>query len=60
MTYVKGEDADLTPDQLSEKYDPSGGGQHPEYTRYSWQCAVMSYSTLRGYWDWVHAQIEEE
>ena len=54
-------DLDLTPDQLSEKYNSElGEGEHPVYTRWDWRQEVASGSTIRGYWDWVAAQIEEQ
>lgn len=52
-------DEDLTPDQLSEKYDPDGYGQHPDYTRADWRDEVRRGHTLRGYWDWVSSEIEQ-
>ena len=52
-------DYHLTAEQLDDKYNPDGGGQHPDFTRHDWRIAVSREETLRGYWDWVHAQIEE-
>lgn len=47
----------LAPDELSEKYD---GTEHPQHVRWMWREAVVNDATLRGYWDWVSAQLEEE
>lgn len=55
----------LTAEELREKYyDPKGSwdseGEHPTYTKWDWYQTVAQRSTLRGYWDWVIVQIEEE
>lgn len=60
MGLLQKPDVELTPDQLSEKYNPDGGGQHPEHTRADWRDEVLRDHTLRGYWDWVSAQLEED
>ena len=49
----------LTAEQLDDIYNPDGDGEHPTYTRGMWRQAVSQKETLRGYWDWVVAQIEE-
>ncbi|PMV89753.1 MULTISPECIES: hypothetical protein [unclassified Pseudomonas] len=46
-------DDELTPSQLDEKYNPDGGGEHPDYTRSDWREAVAQEYTLSGYWEWV-------
>jgi len=53
------EDYDLTAEQLDDKYNPDGGGEHPIITRADWRQAVESEDTLTGYWEWVEHQIFE-
>jgi hypothetical protein len=53
-------DNKMTPDQLSERYNPNGDGEHPVYDRASWRESVGAQQTLRGYWDWVGGQLEEQ
>lgn len=53
-------DRDLSPEQLDDKYNPDGDGQHPTHTRRWWREAVANDETLQGYWQWVANQIEEE
>ena len=54
------DDADLSADQLEDKYNPNpnGVGQHPMYRRDTWRAAVGTQETISGYWDWVEYQIE--
>lgn len=54
------DDYGLTADQLNDKYNPEGGGQHPAYTREDWMLAVANEDTLVGYWDWAWHRLEEE
>ena len=49
----------LTAEQLDDLYNQDGCGGHPTHTRSMWRQAVSQGETLRGYWDWVVAQIEE-
>ena len=51
------EDVELSPEQLDDKYNPEGYGQHPEFTRVEWQQDVAEGNTLRGYWEWVESNI---
>lgn len=54
-------DNQLTADELSQKYNADlVDGEHPQYLRAMWRQEVMCSMTLRGYWDWVAGQIEEE
>lgn len=53
-------DRSLTAEQLDDKYNPDGDGEHPMYTRWDWLQVVAQRSTLSGYWCWVVCQIEEE
>ena len=46
-------DWELTADQLDDKYNPEGEGEHPVLTRKNWMYAVANEDTLQGYWDWV-------
>ena len=54
-----GPDSDLSAEQLDDKYNPDGDGQHPEHTREEWIGDVFQGHTLVGYWQWVVKQIEE-
>lgn len=53
-------DHSLTAAQLDEKYNPRGYGEHPKYLRRDWYQEVSDDNTLRGYWDWVKAKLNEE
>ncbi len=35
-------------------------GEHPEYPKSDWAYEVNNNTTIRGYWDWVVTQIEQE
>lgn len=52
------EDDELSPLQLDDKYNPSGSGEHPVFTRQLWRGDVFTQDTLYGYWDWVFNQIQ--
>lgn len=52
-------DTELTAEQLDDKYNPEGGGQHPDFTREDWMWAVSNEDTLSGYWAWVVMRIRE-
>jgi hypothetical protein len=50
----------LTADELQEKYSTErDNGEHPQYLRRDWRHEVAEGDTLRGYWQWVEAQIEQ-
>lgn len=51
-------DGNLTAEQLDDKYNPEGDGEHPEFTRANWREAVEEETTISGYWRWVEWQIE--
>ena len=53
------DDLNLTAEQLDDKYNQDGDGEHPEVPREEWRCAVDREETLRGYWEWVEAQLWE-
>ena len=48
----------LTAKELEAKYSPDGDGEHPRFRRPDWRSEVEARDTLRGYWDWVEAEIE--
>lgn len=54
------QDADLTPEQLDDKYNPHGDGEHPKHTREDWREAVAQEHTISGYWAWVSHQLTGE
>lgn len=55
-------DADLSVDELAEKYagKDGGWGQHPVFPRPDWREEVANDDTLLGYWAWVHHQLNED
>ena len=55
-------DADLSVDELAEKYagKDGGWGQHPLFTRQAWREVVANDDTLLGYWAWVHHRLNED
>lgn len=60
MTHFSPADYDLTADQLIDKYNHEGDGEHPTFPRCDWRHEVANEGTLRGYWDWVVSQLEQE
>ena len=50
----------LTAEQLDDKYNPEGGGEHPDYTREEWRWEVGEDHTLLGYWQWVAHRLSQE
>ena len=53
-------DTDLTAEQLDDKYNPDGDGEHPTHTRSDWRWAGENEDTLVGYWEWVTHRLWEE
>lgn len=53
------EDVELTAEQLDDKYNPEGGGEHPMHTRRMWMDAVANEDTISGYWNWVESEIAQ-
>lgn len=53
------EDLVLSAEQLDDKYNPEGDGEHPLFQRCNWRQAVMQEETVCGYWDWVVRQVYE-
>lgn len=51
------EDCELSATQLDDKYNPDGGGEHPDYTFEAWAAAVGKRGTWLGYWEWVECQL---
>lgn len=49
-------DEGLTPEELRTRY----GTDHPDHPRFKWREDVVDDVTIRGYWDWVAAQIESD
>ncbi len=54
-----GQDIDLSAEQLDDKYNPDGGGEHPMHTRQMWRDAVANEDTISGYWKWVESEIAQ-
>lgn len=51
------EDSKLSAQQLDDKYNSEGDGEHPLYPRSTWREAVEKQETISGYWDWVVHQL---
>lgn len=56
------DDTERDPEQLEQKYSPTGDGEHPDWPREDWISLVSRRETISGYWEWVRHQIllEEE
>lgn len=52
-------DVGLTADQLADKYNPKGDGEHGVYPRALWRAEVAAEVTLLGYWEWAHHRIND-
>lgn len=50
-------DTQLTMEQIRVKYEVRG--EHSHFRKSAWQSEVANADTLRGYWEWVHAKVEE-
>lgn len=53
-------DVGLTPEQLDDRYNPHGGGEHPIFRRQDWREDVANDNTLAGYWLWVASRLSME
>lgn len=53
-------DADLTPEQLDDRYNPDGNGEHPTHTRAAWCQDVIDQHTSLGYWHWLSHVVKGE
>lgn len=51
------EDLSCPGNQLDDKYNPEGDGEHPVISRAEWREAVAQHHTVSGYWDWVAHEI---
>lgn len=60
LVLLDSDDSALSLEELEEKYSPSGGGQHPLFTRQAWREMVVADDTLLGYWAWVHHKLNED
>lgn len=54
---VNSDDPALSLDQLEERYNPDGDGEHPVHTRARCCEAVQQDLTSVGYWQWVFYQL---
>jgi len=54
------DDLGLLPEQLDDKYNQDGGGEHPVFSREEWRTHVAEQWTVSGYWDWVYNQINND
>lgn len=52
-------DLSLNADELDDKYNPAGGGEHPLFTRAHWRSDVACRVTIHGYWKWVSQCITD-
>lgn len=46
-------------DQLDDRYNPNGDGEHPAFTRWDWRQAVAQQNTISGYWVWVAYMLDQ-
>lgn len=53
-------DYQLSPEELDEKYNPDGDGEHPTITRSDWRNAVALDETSSGYWEWLSHKLIEQ
>lgn len=60
IPYVAKDDHGLSAEQLDDKYNPDGGGQHPEFTRAMWREEVANERVYCGYWAWCEVRVDEE
>lgn len=50
-------ETDLTTEELEEKYNSSGDGEHPVFTRSLWRKAIADEITNCHYWNWLVCQV---
>lgn len=53
-------DYKLSPDQLDDKYNPDGDGEHPDFIRADWRKAVNDQATISGYWVWLSNELRHK
>lgn len=58
-TKIDAEDFDLSAEELDDKYNPEGDGEHPFLTRADWREAVANEDTISGYWAWLEHRLAE-
>lgn len=55
-----GSDAKLSVEQLDEKYNPDGEGEHYQFTSEQWREEVSQNQTVSDYWTWLkHVLVTE-
>lgn len=57
------EDLDMSAEQLDDKYNQDGDGEHPVITAEAWRAKVADHGTRQGYWEWLEyrmTQIQED
>ena len=59
MSTIDERDFRLNAEQLDDKYNPEGEGEHPVFTRWDWTQIVAQRSTLLGYWQWVEYRLDQ-
>lgn len=53
------DDRDLSAEELDDKYNPNGDGEHPLLTRKEWRAVVGDGGTSLGYWQWLRDKMNE-
>lgn len=53
------DDLDLTAEQLDDKYNSDGDGEHPLITREDWRTEVAAHGTINGYWEWLEYRMDK-
>lgn len=48
----------LSAEDLDNKYNPEGDGEHPTFPRSHWREAVANEGTVSGYWQWCKHMLE--
>lgn len=48
----------LSAEDLDNKYNPEGCGEHPTFPRSHWREAVANEGTVSGYWQWCKHMLE--
>jgi hypothetical protein len=57
--YLPHLDVESTVEDLQNRYNPDGDGEHPLFTQLEWRLEVVLNETLEGYWAWVKAEIDK-
>lgn len=53
------DDHSLSAEQLEQKFNACGEGEHPMFTVRMWREAVAQKDTLSGYWEWVSQESRD-